>query len=237
MKLLVVAATFPEIKPLILSLGHSEAKEFSIKKIHYHQLSIDILITGVGLMHTAYFMGKVLANNTYNLALQFGIAGSFRKEIAPGMTVNVVEEVVADLGAEDRENFLDVTELHLLPPDQFPYNTGKLLNTTPDSAYGVAAIKKVKGISVNKVHGYQYSIDKTISKYQPDIESMEGAAFFYACLMEHVPFLQIRAISNYIEDRNKDRWNIPLAVENLNKIALKIIHNYSAKLTENIFSE
>ncbi|NUO08411.1 MAG: futalosine hydrolase [Candidatus Brocadia sp.] len=229
MKLLVVAATFPEIKPLLLSLGHSEAKEFSMKTLHYHQLSIDILITGVGLMHTAYFIGKALINNTYNLALQFGIAGSFRKDLALGVTVNVMEEVVADLGAEDKENFLDATELHLLPPDQFPYHAGKLLNTTQDSAYGVPALKKVKGISVNKVHGYQDSIDKIIKKYQPDIESMEGAAFFFACLMERVPCLQIRAISNYIEDRNKDRWNIPLAIDNLNKIALKIIHHLAKR--------
>ncbi|OOP57440.1 MAG: futalosine hydrolase [Candidatus Brocadia carolinensis] len=225
MRFLVVAATTPEIKPLLLSLGHSEAKEPSMKTVHYHHVDIDILITGVGLMHTAYFMGKVLANNTYNLALQFGIAGSFRRDIAIGLTVNVVEEVVADLGAEDKENFLDALELHLLSPDQFPYQAGKLLNKTPDSAYGTSELKKVKGISVNKVHGYQHSIDKIIQKYQPDIESMEGAAFFYACLMERVPCLQIRTVSNYIEDRNKDRWNIPLAIENLNKIALNIIHH------------
>jgi len=142
MKLLVVAATLPEIKPLMSSLGQGGAKEFSTKTIHYHQLSIDTLITGVGLMHTAYFMGKVLAKNTYDLALQFGIAGSFRKDIAPGVTVNVVEEVVADLGAEDKNNFLDATELHLLPPDQFPYQAGKLLNTTVDSVYGVSALKR-----------------------------------------------------------------------------------------------
>ncbi|GIK14824.1 MAG: futalosine hydrolase [Candidatus Brocadia sp. AMX2] len=229
MKLLVVAATCPEIKPLLLSLGQNEVKEFCMKAISYHQLSIDILITGVGLMHTAYFMGKVLANNTYNLALQFGIAGSFRKEIALGAAVNVVEEAVADLGAEDKENFLDATELHLLPPDQFPYHAGRLRNETPDSAYGISALKKVKGISVNKVHGYQCNIDKIIRKYDPDIESMEGAAFFYACMMERLPCLQIRAISNYIEDRNKDRWNIPLAIDNLNKIALKIIHHLTKR--------
>ncbi|KKO19734.1 MAG: hypothetical protein BROFUL_01556 [Candidatus Brocadia fulgida] len=58
---------------------------------------------------------------------------------------------------------------------------------------------------------------------------MEGAAFFYACLMERIPCLQIRTISNYIEDRNKGRWNVPLAIDNLNTIALNIIHhNYLA---------
>jgi len=59
---------------------------------------------------------------------------------------------------------------------------------------------------------------------------MEGAAFFYACFMERLPCLQIRAVSNYIEDRNKDRWNIPLAIGNLNKIALKIIHHITGHL-------
>ncbi len=229
MKLLVVAATFPEIKPLLLSLGQSEPKECSIRALHYHQLSIDVLITGIGLMHTAYFMGKALAKNTYDLALQFGIAGSFRKDIVPGTIVNVVEEVVADLGAEDKEDFLDATELHLLPPNQFPYHSGKLQNTTPDAVYGVSTLQRVKGISVNKVHGYQRSIDKIIQRYDPDVESMEGAAFLHACLRERIPCLQIRAISNYIEDRDKDRWNIPLAIDNLNKIALKIIHHIAKR--------
>lgn len=57
------------------------------------------------------------------------------------------------------------------------------------------------------------------------LKAWKGRLFFDACLMEHVPCLQIRAISNYIEDRNKDRWKIPLAIDNLNKIALKIIHH------------
>lgn len=232
MNILIVAATYPEIKSLISSItGHGDNKEFSRRTIQYHQTGIDIVITGVGLMHTAHFMGKVLANNTYDVALNFGIAGSFSKNISIGEVVHVVEERVADLGAEDGENFLDVIELQLLNPDQFPYNAGKLLHKIYDVAYGVSDLKKVKGISVNKVHGYQHSIDNVIQKYHPDIESMEGAAFFYSCLMENVPCLQIRAISNYIEDRNKDTWNIPLAIKNLNRIALKIIHHVTQHIS------
>lgn len=224
MKILIVAATYPEIKSLVSSItGHGGNEEFSRRTIHYHQTDIDVVITGVGLMHTAYFMGKALANNTYDIALNFGIAGSFSKNISLGEVVQVVEERVADLGAEDGENFLDVIELQLLNPSQFPYNDGKLLHNTYDVDYGVSDLKRVKGISVNKVHGYQHSIDSVIQKYHPDVESMEGAAFFYSCLMEKVPCLQIRAISNYIEDRNKDTWNIPLAMKNLNSIALEII--------------
>jgi futalosine hydrolase len=44
---------------------------------------------------------------------------------------------------------------------------------------------------------------------------MEGATFFYICRGEKIPFLAIRAVSNYVEPRNRGKWNIPLALGNL----------------------
>ena len=73
---------------------------------------------------------------------------------------------------------------------------------------------------MNTVHGNMASIEKVIKKYKPEIESMEGAAFFYVCEKENIPSIQLRAISNYVERRNKDNWNIPLALQNL-KLALE----------------
>lgn len=231
MKILIVAATYCEIKPFLSALGQTDDEEFSMKTFLYHQLQVDVLITGVGLMQTAYFMGRSFVNNTYDLALNLGIAGSFNKNISIGEVTNVTEEQIADLGAEDNGNFLDVIELKLLHPDQFPYNSGKLINKIPDWAHEIPNLKrKVKGISVNTVHGNQQSIGKIIQRYQPDLESMEGAAFLYACLIENIPCIQIRAVSNYVENRNKDTWNIPLAIENLNKTAMEIIHHVSGNI-------
>lgn len=224
MKILIVAATVLEIKPLLSSLGYTKDGPFLINTFIYHCSSIDVLITGVGLMHAAYFLGKMLARNKYDHALNFGIAGSFNKNISIGEVVHVVEERIADLGVENKDKFLDLVELQLLHPDQFPYTAGALMNQTPDLIQGIPELRKmVRGISVNKVNGNQQGIDKVVQKYHPDVESMEGAAFLYACLTEGVPCLQIRSISNYVEIWDKDTWNIPLAVENLNKMAMKII--------------
>lgn len=225
MKILIVTSTYHEIKLLLSSMGYTEDGNFSLQTFPYHRSSLDILITGVGLMHTAYFMGKIFAGTTYDLAINLGIAGSFHPKIPIGEVVQITEEQVADLGAEDKENFLDIVELHLLNPDQFPYNSGKLINKSHEVADKILNLKKVRGISVNTAHGNQHSIDKIIQKYHPDVESMEGAAFFYACFLENIPCLQLRAISNYIEDRNKNNWNVPLAIENLNKTAMKIINH------------
>ncbi len=47
-----------------------------------------------------------------------------------------------------------------------------------------------------------------------EVESMEGAAFFGACRMAGVAFLQLRAISNRVGDR-RDAWRIPEALRSL----------------------
>jgi futalosine hydrolase len=52
---------------------------------------------------------------------------------------------------------------------------------------------------------------------------MGGAAFFYACRELKVPGVQIRAVSNYVEKRNRDNWQIGLAVKNLNTFAVELI--------------
>ena len=52
---------------------------------------------------------------------------------------------------------------------------------------------------------------------------MEGAAFLFCCMKENIPCVQIRSISNFVEKRNKDNWNIPLAIENLHKEIIKIL--------------
>jgi len=65
------------------------------------------------------------------------------------------------------------------------------------------------------VHGNNSSIQETFVKFHPDIETMEGAAFFYVCAMERVPCLQLRAISNRVERRNRGAWKIDLALANL----------------------
>lgn len=224
MRILIVSATRLEIRPLLSFLGCAEDEHFSTRNFHFHRLNLDILITGVGLMHTAFFMGKTLACNQYDLAVNLGIAGSFQKTLSIGEVVNVTEERIADLGVEGEDNFSDIVELNLLNPDQFPYKSGKLVNRACDVVPEVANLKKVKGVSVNKANGNQCTIDKIIQKYYPDVESMEGAAFLYACLCENIPCLQIRAISNYIEQLNKEAWNIPLAVQNLNETAIKLVN-------------
>jgi len=213
MKLLIVAATEKEAETLEKKLWKEDSHE------------VDFLITGVGMTATAYSLTKRLSKKRYDLALNIGLAGAFRAEINIGEVVNVVTDCFADLGAEDGEKFLTVSQLGLFDEDKFPFWNGKLKTEEAQNYKSLTSLKNVKAITVNKVHGNDESIHRVIQKFHADIESMEGAAFLYVCLMEKIPCVQLRAISNRVERRNRGLWNIELALSNLNEVLFQFIEN------------
>ena len=217
-KILIVAATRQEILPLLeFLIGNLEQQDdFSFRK---DGKQIDVLITGVGMMATAYHLGSQLSIKKYDLVLNIGIAGTFRRDWALGTVVQIVSEELSQLGAEKADSsFVDVFELGLLGANDFPFNDGKLVNTTiiPD-------VPKAKGVTVSTTSGSNNTIKNIVDRYQPDIESMESAAFFYACLQKGLKFMAFRAISNYVEPRNKDNWKIGLAVQRVNDFIISFL--------------
>jgi futalosine hydrolase len=73
------------------------------------------------------------------------------------------------------------------------------------------------------VHGNDKTIKIIEDKYKADTENMEGLAFYYVLKLINKPGIEIRSISNYVEKRNKDNWNIKDAVTNLNTELFRII--------------
>lgn len=207
MRILVVAATEFEVGSLKSEVKSQESRVKS--------QDLEFLITGVGMVATAFALGKHLATNQYDLAINLGIAGSFDWDIALGEVVEVIEDHLSELGAEDDEAFL--------PIETLGFGESVFKNDTRLSTYADTELKQVSAITVNTVHGYEPSIQKLTGRIQSQLESMEGAAFFYACKQAGVPCLQIRAVSNYVEKRNRDAWQIGLAIKNLNSFAAEFL--------------
>ena len=222
MKILLVAATIEEVQPLVSALSSHTCRE-GLGIFNYKENEIHVLVTSVGVMQTGYYLGKAFAESEYPQALQIGIAGSFDRKIALGEVVLVSKEKIGDLGAEDGDVLLSVEEMQLRQPDQFPYKNGWLENDLLIASHALKDLKKVSSATVNKVLGNQSSIDLIQKKYSPDIINMEGAAFFYACMMNRIPFLEMRSISNYVEPRDKSRWKMEEAIENLTAAAYKYL--------------
>lgn len=221
-KILIVSATEKEIKPLIDSLiassGQSGKDGFVFKS-----LTIDILVTGIGMVFTTFFLTQKLSNEKYDLVINAGIAGSFSELLSIGDVVQVVEDQFADLGIEDEESFSTIFEKGFVNLSDFPFINGKLKNKTIFIVTEMQALKKATAITVNITHGNSKTIELFKEKFGAELETMEGAAFFYVSLFYEVNFIQLRAISNYVKPRKFAQWNISLAIENLNKKLFELL--------------
>ncbi len=219
MNLIIVVATEQEIAPFIAEFdSNMRGSVFEVNGVN-----AEVLITGVGIANTAYSLGKRLVSGKtpIDLLINVGICGSFRPELTTGTVVNVTQDCLAYFGVEDGDAFITAHELNLVNENETVFKNSELFESSL-----ISNLPKVKGITVNTGHGNKESIMRTAELYSPDVESMEGAAFMMACTKEDLPYFQLRAISNPIEQRNTDNWNIPLALKNLNDTLISLIDSF-----------
>jgi futalosine hydrolase len=211
MNILITAATAIEIRPFLDYLkGRKDSAD------------IDVLITGIGLTATTYSLSKQFILKRPGLVIQAGVAGSFDLSVEPGEVLIIKRDTIADQSVAELNKLKTLFDLKLVPHNQHPYKKDWLVN--PHKKFlKVAGLRQVKGISVNQI-----STDKKVIRYyrdsfNPVTESMEGAALHYVCLMENIPFIQLRSISNYIGERNKKKWDMQGSVKNLNDCLVDMI--------------
>ena len=184
-----------------------------------------MLTSGVGMVATAAWCSRTCAAEHYDLALNVGLCGSFNPVVSPGTVVHVTADRFAELGAEDGDEFLSIHQLHLLNEDEFPFEGGMVVNPVPPALEPLTQLRQVSGITVNTVHGNERTIADVRARFRPDVESMEGAAFMYSCLVAGVPFAQIRAVSNVVERRNRSGWKIDEATDALGVVAVRLLES------------
>jgi futalosine hydrolase len=200
MRILLVCATETELAPVRLHL----------------QSSVDVLVTGIGMVPMAARCARALAHQVYDLALNIGVCGSFDPAFALGTVVHVVSDCIAELGAEDGESLLTMSEIGLAAESVF-------FNAAPPDNPVLRDFPQVDAITVNTAHGHGPSIAAVVARLHPQVESMEGAAFMCACLDAGVAFAQVRAVSNVIERRNRGAWQSAEAIETLARATESIL--------------
>jgi futalosine hydrolase len=215
MNIALVAATRMEIQPTL----HYLSERIYLRR---HQ-RVDTVITGVGMMNTTYCLTKKFLADRPTIAIQAGIAGSFHPIYAPGMVVTVKEDMMGDLGVYEEGAWKDVFDMGLAKENLSPWHEKRLIN--PHKALlNKMSLECVRGITVNEISTEAARIQKLRDKYMPVIETMEGAAFHFVCMMEKIPFIQLRGISNLAGERDKSNWKIAESVNAMNTQLIKLIN-------------
>ncbi len=221
--ILIIAATMPEISTLI---GHLQE---AYTRLNEHELlfagkglRIRVEICGIGMLATAFNLGQALNTGTFDCVVQLGIGGVYpTAHIDLGGIVYVQAERIGDLGASTKEgDFLTLQQIGLEEP-----SAGVLPGNPPaDLAGFLQQLQAAEGISINHNTGDPAGRNRfAIAPESIVVESMEGAALHYVCSALKVPFVQLRSISNWVEPRDKSRWQMAPALQNLNKTAIALL--------------
>lgn len=215
-RLIIVFPTLTEAAPLLDKISHRP-----LGSQLFQGGQVDIIITQPGVFPMTFHLTRHLSSlkKLPELAILAGVAGAFNRSLKIGDICYVDTEQFADIGAENSDGqFLLMDQLNLWPKEwagSIPAVKWSLHGQNPH------VTRWVSSITVNICSGDQHTIHKRKTQFQADIENMEGAAFYQICSQYSLPALQIRAISNYVEPRNKENWNIPLAIQNLSKHLIK----------------
>ena len=216
MRLLLCAATHFEIEATISFLNHHP--EFKNK--------IDVLTTGIGLTAATYQLTRRILSERPRFVLQAGICGSLDHYLSHGDIVVVENENIGDMGVMEQEGFLSLFTLGHLQLNEPPWTNGKLSNNI--SILKKTGLTIVDGVTINEITTNRERINFYKEKIKANIETMEGAALHYVCLSEKIPFLQLRSVSNYVGERDKNKWAVREAIANLNIELQKILIKFFA---------
>ena len=214
MTCLLVAATSLEISPF-LDFYRNQGND--LRK----DIQLDILVTGIGLTASTYSIVKQLNIKRPDIVIQAGIGGCFDRNIPLASVFTVKQDRIADNGVMEGKKFCTLFDTGLASPNKYPFKKGWLVNK--GEYFKKIKLQKISAISVNEISTHKQRINFYRKTLQPIIESMEGAALHYACLMEKVEFIQLRSISNYVGERDKKKWKIQASIKTLNKELINLL--------------
>ncbi len=166
-----------------------------------------VAVLGVGKAALASALTEAIVRSAPRGVLLFGVAGAFRKSgLQVGEVCVVGTDTFGDEGVLHPGGFTSVAELNLGPVG--PFATANVAQQVAERL----GCRSVAGVTVSTCSGTDAAADILRLRSGADVETMEGAAAAMVCARFGMPFVQLRAISNFTGDRDRGQWDLTAAV-------------------------
>lgn len=203
-------------RDLLIAVAHPSEEAAVRQSMADSGFCCELMVTGVGGAAMTWALQKRFSSGPLPaLVIGAGIAGSYVPFLTPGDVVITRSDCFADMGVDDNGDFRSLFTANLADPDSPPFSGGRIHCSGKWFDLLSARFRAVRGATVNMSSGSQAVIDRIRKAWDPDIETMEGAWLAYACAVSKVPWVSLRAVSNMVEPRSMNKWDIPLALRSL----------------------
>jgi futalosine hydrolase len=200
-----------------------------------------LTISGMGKVNAAHAFTRLILDHAPFCVMNIGVGGAYPSSgLRVGDIAVAGKEIYGDEGILMKDGFhgTDLINIPLLKKgrkkyfNEFPLNkghAGKIIRTIPlcppltKGGWGDFQITKGTFVTVSTCTGTKKRALELERRFKAVCENMEGAAIAHVCAMYDVPCIEMRGISNIVEDRDRSAWNIRLAAENCQKAAMELM--------------
>lgn len=223
----IVAAVSAETALLRQSLSPCEVRRCGTRELFLGSLfaqKVALLHSGIGKINAASAVTALLETIEPDVVIAIGCGGAYPDSgLVAGDLALATEEILADEGVVTAQGFVDFATLGFpllehggpVMEQRFPADPQLLAAAQPllAAAASAAGAKLAAGplVTVSTCSGTDQAAQAMARRSGGICENMEGAAVAQICRLYEVPFLELRGISNRVENRNLDCWDLPAA--------------------------
>jgi futalosine hydrolase len=222
---LITASIETELSLLVRELGAAVMDDVGPRKAwraEYLQKPVYLGLTGIGKVNAAIVTTHLIERLKPALIINTGCGGAY-----PGSGLSVGDLAVATAEIYGDEGVLTVNGWHTLEiigipsverkgnrySNEFPLSMEQAVKVFRLATSLGLPVKRGKFITVSTCSGTSMRGNELEKRFGGICENMEGAAIAHAALLYDTPFLEVRGISNMVEDRDISKWDIPRSVE------------------------
>jgi futalosine hydrolase len=222
---LITASIETELSLLVRELGAAVMADVGPRKswrAEYQHKPVYFGLTGIGKVNAAIVTTHLIERLKPALIINTGCGGAY-----PGSGLSVGDLAVATAEIYGDEGVLTVNGWHTLEiigipsverkgnrySNEFPLSMEQAAKVFRLATSLGLPVKRGKFITVSTCSGTSMRGNELEKRFGGICENMEGAAIAHTALLYDTPFLEVRGISNMVEDRDISKWDIPRSVE------------------------
>jgi futalosine hydrolase len=235
----LLSAVPQEGRIILRNLGKIERKVshgLALYKGKINGKSIAYIPSGIGKTNASYGATILIERFSPRIIINFGVGGAYPSScLKPGDIAIAEKEIYGDEGVLLNNGFKGMETIgipFLLKGRKKYFNliplNRKLVKKTVATARSVqlaspVTISSGPFLTLSAITGTFKRAAELEGRFHAICENMEGAAVAHICTLYSIPMIEIRGISNAVEDRNTKKWNVTLAAENCQKVVLELL--------------
>lgn len=198
-----------------------------------------LCVGGMGKVNAAHAAALMIGEFSPDTLLIFGVGGAYPASGAVvGDVVLAQVEIAGDEGVLTHDGFKDMEYIGIpllktatsviftTYPASEPLLKQALHTLATSSEPGRTDVQYGPFVTLSTCTGTAERARELEERYHGLCENMEGAAAAQVAGLHAIPWLEVRGISNIVEDRDLQKWDIPKAAEAVQKAVLRILEGW-----------